>query len=104
MASDNQENNSLRTGAIKSFSWSYAEKIATQLVSFFVSIILARLLVPEDYGKLALVNIFTRIMNAIALTGFGSALIQRKNTTDTDFSTTLVFSFVVTFRFPKEIF
>ncbi len=93
--SDNNENNNLRTGAIKSFSWSYAEKIALQLVSFVVSIVLARLLVPEDYGKLALVHIFTNIMNAIALTGFGSALIQRKNTTDTDFSTTLVFSFGV---------
>lgn len=91
----NNENSALRSGAIKSFSWSYTEKIATQLVHFVISIILARLLLPEDYGKLALVNIFTRIMNAIALTGFGSALIQRKNTTDTDFSTTLIFSFAV---------
>lgn len=92
---DTQENGKLRTGAIKSFSWSYAEKIATQLVSFVLSIILARLLMPEDYGKLSLVHIFTGIMNAITLTGFGSALIQRKDTTDTDFSTTLIFSFGV---------
>lgn len=92
---DNQENGKLRTGAIKSFSWSYAEKIATQLVSFVLSIVLARLLVPEDYGKLALVNIFTGIMSAIALTGFGSALIQRKDTQDIDYSTALIFSFGV---------
>ena len=92
---DNQANKKLRTGAIKSFSWSYAEKIATQLVHFVLSIILARLLVPEDYGKLALVNIFTTIMSAIALTGFGSALIQRKDTQDIDYSTALIFSFCV---------
>lgn len=95
MTPDNQENNTLRKGAIKSFSWSYAEKIATQLVSFVLSIILARLLAPEDYGKLSLVHIFTTIMSAIALTGFGSALIQRKDTTDIDYSTTLIFSFGV---------
>lgn len=95
MASDTQDNNTLRKGAFKSFGWSYTEKIATQFVHFFISIILARLLVPEDYGKLALVNIFTGIMNAITLTGFGSALIQKKDTTDTDFSTTLIFSFGV---------
>lgn len=92
---DNQENGKLRAGAIKSFSWSYAEKIATQLVSFALSIVLARLLAPEDYGKLSLVHIFTTIMSAIALTGFGSALIQRKDTTDTDYSTALIFSFGV---------
>ncbi len=95
MMPDNQENGKLRTGAIKSFSWSYAEKIATQMVSFVLSIVLARLLVPEDYGKLALVNIFTGIMSAIALTGFGSALIQKKDTQDIDYSTALIFSFGV---------
>ena len=93
--SDNQENSKLRAGAIKSFSWSYAEKIATQLVSFILSVVLARLLVPEDYGKLSLVHIFTTIMNAVALTGFGSALIQRKDTQDIDYSTALIFSFGV---------
>ena len=95
MTPDTQDNSVLRADAFKSFSWSYAEKIATQLVSFVLSVVLARLLAPEDYGKLALVNIFTVIMNAIALTGFGSALIQRKDTTDTDYSTALIFSFGV---------
>ena len=95
MVPDTQENSTLRKGAFKSFGWSYTEKMATQLVSFVLSVVLARLLVPEDYGKLALVNIFTVIMNAIALTGFGSALIQRKDTQDIDYSTALIFSFGV---------
>lgn len=81
---------------IRSFSWSYAEKIATQLISFVLSVILARLLTPEDYGKLALVNIFISIMSAVALTGFGSALIQKKSVTDTDYSSTLFFSVGIT--------
>lgn len=95
MVPDNQENGVLRTGAIKSFSWSYMEKIATQLMSFVLSVVLARLLAPEDYGKLALVNIFTGIMSAAALTGFGSALIQKKDTEEKDYSTALIFSFGV---------
>ena len=92
MASENQEKSVSSGGVLKSFSWSYAEKIATQLMSFVLSIILARLLMPEDYGKLALVNIFITIVKAATVTGFGSALIQKKNATDTDYSSTLIFS------------
>jgi O-antigen/teichoic acid export membrane protein len=85
-------NGVLRNTIISGIGWTYSEKLLTQIVSFFVSIILARLLSPEDYGILALVNIFIGIASAIALSGFGSALIQRKEADNLDFSSTLFFS------------
>jgi O-antigen/teichoic acid export membrane protein len=77
------------------FGWTYAERMLAQIVSFVVSLILARLLEPEVYGTLALVNIFIGIANALALTGFGSALIQKKEADNIDFSSALFFSFGV---------
>ncbi len=89
----NAQNTSVsRKDVLSSFGWSYAEKLASQIISFVLSIILARLLTPDDYGKLTLVNIFITIMSAATLTGFGSALIQKKDATNTDFSSALYFS------------
>lgn len=92
------EYNSQNTGTkgiFKIFGWSYAERLLSQGTSFLVSIFLARLLEPEAYGILALANIFIAIVNAATLTGFGSALIQKKEATNTDFSSTLFFSLLV---------
>lgn len=66
--------------------WSFAEKISAQLVSLIVSIILARILAPEDYGILAIVNVFVAIGDALVAGGFGIALVQKKNSDDTDFN------------------
>ncbi len=92
--SNTERNTSVsRKDVLSSFSWSYAEKFSSQIVGFILSIILARLLAPEDYGKLSLVNIFIAIMSAVTLTGFGSALIQKKDATNVDFSSMLFVSF-----------
>ena len=53
--------------------WSFAERISAQLVSLIVSIILARILAPEDYGILAIVNVFVAIGDALVAGGFGIA-------------------------------
>ena len=66
--------------------WSFAERISAQLVSLIVSIILARILAPEDYGILAIVNVFVAIGDALVAGGFGIALVQKKNSDDTDFN------------------
>ena len=66
--------------------WSFAERISAQLVSLIVSIILARILSPEDYGILAIVNVFVAIGDALVAGGFGIALVQKKNSDDTDFN------------------
>ena len=67
--------------------WRFAERIGAQLVSFIVSIILARILSPNDYGVIALVTVFITIMQVFVDNGLGNALIQKKDADDIDFST-----------------
>lgn len=69
------------------FIWRYLERCSAQLVSFIVSIILARILGPEEYGTLALINVFINIFQVFATGGLGSALIQKKEPDELDFST-----------------
>lgn len=66
--------------------WKFAERCGAQGISFFVSIILARLLLPEDYGLIALVMIFITVLGVFIDSGFGRALIQKKDADDVDFS------------------
>lgn len=67
--------------------WRFAERCGAQLVTFTVSIILARLLAPEVYGIIALVSVFTSILQVFVDSGLGNALIQKKDVDDIDFST-----------------
>lgn len=67
--------------------WRFAERCGAQFVSFVVSVILARMLAPELYGTIALINVFTNIMQVFVDSGLGSALIQKKEADDLDFST-----------------
>ena len=67
--------------------WRFAERCGAQIVTFIVSIILARLLTPEDYGTIALVTVFTTILNVFVDSGLGTSLVQKKDTDDIDFST-----------------
>ena len=55
----------------------------------------ARLLTPEDYGTIALVTVFTTILQVFVDSGLGTALIQKKNADDLDFSSVFYFNFVV---------
>ena len=62
-------------------SWRLFERIGAQLVAFVVSIVMARLLTPEDYGLVARVFVFIAIMNTLADSGIKSALIQKSTVT-----------------------
>ena len=66
--------------------WRFAERCGAQGVSFVVSIVLARLLAPEVYGTVALVTVFTAVLQVFVDSGMGNALIQKKNAYDRDFS------------------
>lgn len=77
------------------FFWRFFERCGSQFVAFFVSIILARLLDPAVYGEIALITVFTSILQVFIDSGFGSALIQKKNADDLDFSSVFYFNFVV---------
>ena len=67
--------------------WKFAERICAQGVSFIVSMVLARILMPDDYGVVAILLIFINIANVFVSQGFSSALIQKKNAERIDFST-----------------
>ena len=67
------------TKIIDSFFWRFAERCGAQAVTFVVSIVLARILAPEDYGIIALVTVFTTIMQVFVDSGLGTALIQKKD-------------------------
>ena len=73
--------------------WKFAERISAQVVTFVVSIVLGRLLSPDDYGLIAVVTIFITFANCIVTNGFGSSLIQTKDSDNLDFSTVLYFQF-----------
>lgn len=80
---------------ISNFLWRFAERCAAQLVTLIVSIILARILTPSDFGTVSLVMVFTTIMQVFVDSGLGTALIQKKNADDLDFSSVFYFNFAV---------
>lgn len=84
-----------KNSTVKNFLWRFAERCGAQLVTFIVSIVLARILAPEDYGQIALITVFTTIMQVFVDSGLGTALIQKKDADDLDFSSVFYFNFVV---------
>ena len=67
--------------------WKFGERILAQGVSFVLSLVLARLLMPEEYGTVALVMVFINLANVFITSGLGDSLIQKKDADEKDFST-----------------
>lgn len=86
------KNKSENNSTIANFIWRFTERTAAQLVKFVVSIILARILSPEYYGTIALVTVFTTILQVFVDSGLGTALIQKKDADDLDFSSVFFFN------------
>lgn len=72
--------------------WTAVQKYSTMVINFISGIILARLLAPEDYGAIGMLAIFMSLAEVFIDAGFGSALIQKKNPTQTDYSTVFYFN------------
>jgi len=81
------ENKSLKKQAVHGVGWSAIENISKYGISFFISLILARLLTPDEYGLIGILTIFITLFNAIVDSGFTNALIRKNNVTDVDYST-----------------
>lgn len=77
---------SLKSKVAKGAVWTLMEKLSTQVVGFVVSMVLARLLTPNDYGTVALTAIFFAVAGVLVDGGFGNALIQKKDADDLDFN------------------
>ncbi|MGE4489892.1 MAG: lipopolysaccharide biosynthesis protein [Kiritimatiellales bacterium] len=80
---------SLKKQAATGALWIGIERFGQQGIQFVVSIILARLLAPAEFGLIAMVAIFTSLATRLAFGGFSGALVQRSSVTDSDISTVL---------------
>lgn len=81
---------SLKDKTIKGTMWSAIDNIAQFGVGFIVSIVLARLLSPDDYGLIGIITIFTTVCTAIINGGFSNALIRTQQPTDEDYNTSFI--------------
>lgn len=80
----------LKDKTVKGVAWSGIDNVLQFGVSFVVSIVLARLLTPDDYGLIGLITIFTAVCTALINGGMGSALIRKKDATDDDYNTVFI--------------
>lgn len=85
---------SSKKSIISGMFWTFSERMAAQLVSVIVAIVLARLLTPKEYGTVSLVTVFITIANVFVINGFGTALIQKENADNVDFSTVFYFGII----------
>ena len=81
-----------KKGLLPNLLWKFAERISAQVITLIVSVVLARILNPSDYGTVAIVTIFITIANVFVSDGLGNALIQKKNADALDYSTVLYFN------------
>lgn len=84
-----------RNRVLGGLAWKFAERTSSQAVSFVLSIILARLLMPKEYGLVAMINIFIVFANVFVTSGFTASLIQKKDADDLDFSTIFYCTFTI---------
>ena len=75
--------------------WSYAEKFLGKVISLLVQIILARLLLPSDYGSIAIVLVMISLFDILLNDGFCNALIQKEHVDESDFNSVFMFNIAV---------
>lgn len=95
---------SLKDKTVKGVIWSSIDRFSAQGIQFVFSILIARLLVPEDYGVIAMLNIFLAVSQTFIDSGFGTALIRKVDRTEIDFSTVFYFNIVVASLFYLILF
>lgn len=86
---------SLKKKTAKGFFWSGIDRLSSQGIQFVFSLLIARLLMPSDYGVVAMLGIFIAISQAFIDSGFTTALVQKVDRTETDCSTVFYFNIAV---------
>ena len=79
---------------MKNFLWRLFERAGAQGVKLLVEIILARILLPEEYGSIAILTVFITVLNVFVDSGLGNSLIQKKEVDDLDYSSVFWFNVV----------
>jgi teichuronic acid exporter len=95
---------SLQDRSRRGIMWSASERYAVQGVHFILGIILARLLLPTDYGLVGMLTIFIALSQTFVDSGFSSALIQKNDCTETDYSTVFFFNIIIGILFYGILF
>ncbi len=86
---------SLKDKTVKGVIWSSVERFSVQGVQFFVTLIIARILSPKDYGLVGMLSIFMAVSQSLIDSGFSQALIRKQNRTEIDNSTVFYFNIAV---------
>ena len=87
----------LRNKTVKGIMWNSIDRFTTQGISFVFSMLIARMLLPSDYGVIGMLSIFMAVSQCFINSGFGAALIRKNNRTETDLNTVFYFNIVVAF-------
>lgn len=85
----------IKEKAISGVRWTTIEQVATMVLQFVIGIIVARLVDPSDYGLIAMLGIFISFGNIFVNSGFGIALIRKKDVTLEDYSTAFFFNIII---------
>lgn len=85
----------LKDKTVSGVAWSGIDNVVQYAVQFIVSIVLARLLSPDDYGLIGIILIFTSICAALINGGFSNALIRKKDVSEDDYSTAFIVNLVM---------
>lgn len=83
----------LKKKVIHGLFWSFSGLIINQIVQFIIQVILARILIPEDFGIIGMITVFIAVSQTLVDSGFASALIREKDPSQDDYSTVFFFSF-----------
>lgn len=83
----NNNNNTLGKKTISGMIWSFTERFGVLIIQFISNLVLARILIPDDFGLIGMMLVFINISSIFIDGGFGAALIQKKNPTKEDYST-----------------
>lgn len=94
----------LKEKVISSLMWKFLERGGTQIVQFLIQIILARLLSPKDYGVVALTSVFITVSTVFVQSGLSTALIQKKEVDEEDYSSVFYVSILVSTIFYIVLF
>jgi len=89
----------LKQKTISSMLWNSIQRFGCALLSFVSNVVLARLLTPDDFGCIGMLTIFIAISETFVDGGFGAALIQKKDTSQKDFSTIFIWNLIVSIAF-----
>lgn len=88
------EDKNLSKKVMSGLAWKFGERFTAQIVTFVITVVLARILMPSDYGAISLMMVFISIADVFVTSGFGNSLIQKKNADNKDFSSVFFFNII----------